>query len=89
MDGLAMDSLAWDCLARGRRGQGFGPWTRPSWVAVVNGAGGIDHADRLTAQPPAQNRRKALLQGGLEDQVFVRVDRALHHRFAQAVGGGQ
>ena len=84
MDGLARDGLAW-----GRRGQGFGPWTRPSWVCAGNGAAGVDHPDRLTAQPAAQDRRKALLQGRLEDQVFVRVDRALHYRFAQAVGGGQ
>ena len=55
---------------------------------MCSGAG-VNHANRLATQPPAQDRRKALLQGGLEDQVFVRIHRALHDRFTQAVGGGQ
>ena len=55
----------------------------------AGGGVGVDHPDRLAAQTPLQDRREALLQGGLENEVFIWVHGALHHGFAQAVGGGE
>src|SRR5690606_14696636 len=48
----------------------------------------IDHLDRLAAQVAAQNGRAAGFQGRLVYVEFVRVDRALHHGFTEAVGAG-
>ncbi len=48
----------------------------------------VDHLDRLAAQVAAQDSRAACLQGALVHVEFVRVDRTLHHGFAQAVGTG-
>ncbi len=50
--------------------------------------GGVDHFQLLAAELSFQNRSGAALQTGLEHVELVRVDRALHHVFAQAVGGG-
>src|SRR5690606_35391674 len=48
----------------------------------------VDHLDGLAAQVAAQNGRTTSLQRGLVHIEFVRVDRALHHCFAQTVGTG-
>src|SRR5690606_21815174 len=48
----------------------------------------VDHLDRLAAQVAAQNRRATGLQGRLVHVELVRVDRTLHHGFAQTVGAG-
>src|SRR5690606_37015267 len=48
----------------------------------------VDHLDRLAAQVAAQNRRATGLQGRLVHVKLVRVDRTLHHGFAQTVGAG-
>ena len=48
----------------------------------------IDHLDGLAAQVAAQDCRATGLQRLLVDIEFVRVDRALHDGFTQAVGTG-
>jgi len=48
----------------------------------------IDHLDRLATQVAAQDGRATSLQGLFVHVEFVRVDRALHHGFTQAVGTG-
>ena len=77
-------------LQRFRLGEGvaaaIGGWHR----FVAGGALiAIHHPDRLAAQALAHDRRETLLEGGLEDQVFIRVHRPLHHVLPQAVGGGE
>src|SRR5574338_1420979 len=49
---------------------------------------GEDHLDQLGAEVAADHRRLALCQGGLVYIELVGVHRALHDRFAQAIGGG-
>lgn len=48
----------------------------------------IDHLDQLGAEVAAQYCRAPGRQGRLVDVEFVGVDRTLHHRLAQAPGGG-
>ena len=46
----------------------------------------VDQLEFLVAQPLLQDRPEAAVERGLEDVVFVRIHRALHDVFAQAVG---
>jgi hypothetical protein len=53
-----------------------------------DGLVGEHHLDQLGAEVAADHRRLAQRQGGLVHVKLVRVHRALHHGFAEAVGGG-
>ena len=53
-------------------------------VALIS----IDHLDQFGTASAAQNGRPVRRQGGFVDIKFIRVDRALHHAFAQPPGRG-
>ena len=48
---------------------------------------GVHHANRLAPKAFAEDRCKTCRQGGLENQVFIGIHRALDHGFAKAIGG--